>query len=70
MPRQDELRLLAKVARMYYMQNLRQQEITDRLQIHQSTVSRLLKRARDMNIIRFSVATPPTSKTNSSPPIP
>jgi len=59
MPRQDELRLLAKVARMYYMQNLRQQDITDRLQIHQSTVSRLLKRARDMNIIRFSVATPP-----------
>jgi DNA-binding transcriptional regulator LsrR (DeoR family) len=59
MSRQDELRLMAKVARMYYVQDLRQQDITDRLQIHQSTVSRLLKRAREANIVRFSVAAPP-----------
>jgi len=59
MSRQDELRLMAKVARMYYVQGIRQQGITDRLQIHQSTVSRLLKRARETNLVRFSVATPP-----------
>lgn len=59
MARVDELRLMAKVARMYYMQGLRQQGITDRLQIHQSTVSRLLKRARDANLVRISVNNPP-----------
>lgn len=58
MARVDELRLMAKVARMYYLQGLRQQGITDRLQIHQSTVSRLLKRAREANLVRISVNTP------------
>lgn len=59
MSRQDELRLMAKVARMYYVQGIRQQGITERLQVHQSTISRLLKRAREANIVRFSVTTPP-----------
>jgi len=59
MARLDELRLMAKVARMYYLQELNQQAITDKLQIHQSTISRMLKRARAMNLIRFSIATPP-----------
>jgi DNA-binding transcriptional regulator LsrR (DeoR family) len=59
MSRLDELRLMAKVARMYYVQSMRQQEITERLQIHQSTVSRLLKRARQANLVRFSVTNPP-----------
>ncbi|MGA8041166.1 MAG: sugar-binding transcriptional regulator [Terracidiphilus sp.] len=59
MSRQDELRLMAKVARMYYVQGIRQQGITERLQVHQSTVSRLLKRAREANLVRFSVTEPP-----------
>lgn len=59
MARVDELRLMAKVARMYYVQGLRQQAITERLQIHQSTVSRLLKRAREANLVRISVNNPP-----------
>lgn len=50
---------MAKVARMYYIQGIRQQGITERLQVHQSTVSRLLKRAREASLVRFSVATPP-----------
>lgn len=58
MARVDELRLMAKVARMYYLQGLRQQGITERLQIHQSTVSRLLKRAREANLVRISVNNP------------
>ena len=58
MSRMDEIRLMAKVARMYYDQGIRQQEITERLNIHQSKVSRLLKRAREANIVRISVATP------------
>jgi len=58
MSRLDELRLMAKVARMYYDQGIRQQEISERLNIHQSKVSRLLKKAREANIVRISVATP------------
>jgi len=59
MARLDELRLMAKVARMYYVQGIRQQGITDRLLIHQSSVSRLLKRAREANLVRISVSSPP-----------
>src|SRR5271165_4085525 len=58
MSRLDEIRLMAKVARMYYDQGIRQQEITERLNIHQSKVSRMLKRAREANIVRISIATP------------
>jgi DNA-binding transcriptional regulator LsrR (DeoR family) len=58
MSRLDELRLITKVARMYYVQSIRQQEITERLGIHQSTVSRLLKKARETNLVRISVTTP------------
>lgn len=49
---------MAKVARMYYDQGIRQQEITERLNIHQSKISRMLKRAREANIVRISVTTP------------
>jgi DNA-binding transcriptional regulator LsrR (DeoR family) len=58
MSRLDEMRLMAKVARMYYDQGIRQQDITERLNIHQSKISRMLKRAREANIVRISVATP------------
>ena len=59
MARVDELRLMAKVARMYYIQELNQQAITEKLQLHQSTISRMLKKARTLNLVRFSVSTPP-----------
>jgi DNA-binding transcriptional regulator LsrR (DeoR family) len=61
MARIDELRLMAKVARMYYAQGLRQTEITDRLSIHQSTVSRLLKRAEREGIVRITLSVPPSA---------
>lgn len=50
---------MAKVARMYYVQKLNQQEITEKLHLHQSTISRILKRARTSNMVRISVTTPP-----------
>jgi DNA-binding transcriptional regulator LsrR (DeoR family) len=59
MARVDELRLMAKVARMYYIQELNQQAITEKLQLHQSTISRMLKKARSLNLVRFNIATPP-----------
>ncbi len=43
---------------MYYDQGIRQQEITERLNIHQSKISRILKRASESNSVRISVATP------------
>ena len=58
MARLDELRLMAKVARMYYRDGLRQVQITDRLNIHQSTVSRLLKRAEKEGIVRMTLTMP------------
>src|SRR5215831_14372611 len=64
MARIDELRLMAKVARMYYMNELRQPEICERLNIHQSTVSRLLKRAEREGIVRIAVSLPPGTHTD------
>jgi DNA-binding transcriptional regulator LsrR (DeoR family) len=58
MARNDEIRLMAKVARMYHSQSIRQTEITERLNIHQSTVSRLLKKAQAAGIVRISVTVP------------
>jgi DNA-binding transcriptional regulator LsrR (DeoR family) len=58
MARLDELRLMAKVARMYYRDGLRQVQITERLNIHQSTVSRLLKRAEKEGIVRMTLSMP------------
>ncbi|WP_321475819.1 sugar-binding transcriptional regulator [uncultured Paludibaculum sp.] len=64
MARIDELRLMAKIARMYYTQGLRQTEICARLNIHQSTVSRVLKRAEREGIVRITVSLPPGTHTD------
>lgn len=54
----DEIALLTKVARLYYEQNVRQPEIADRLALSQSRVSRLLKQAQEVGIVRISVVSP------------
>jgi DNA-binding transcriptional regulator LsrR (DeoR family) len=58
MARLDELRQMAKVAHLYYTQGLRQSEICERLNIHQSTVSRVLQRAQREGIVRITVSPP------------
>ncbi len=58
LPRNDELRLIARVARMYYLDDVKQADIAARLTISQATISRLLRRARDENVVRISVHTP------------
>jgi DNA-binding transcriptional regulator LsrR (DeoR family) len=58
MARVDELRLMAKVAQLYYEKGLRQTDIADQLDISQATISRLLKRAQQEEIVRISVSTP------------
>lgn len=54
----DELRLMARVARMYYENGTRQSDIAQQLGLSQATVSRLFKRAKEEGIIRISVNVP------------
>ncbi len=55
----QELRLIAKVARMYYELDLGQTDIAQQLDLSQATVSRLLKRAMNERIVQISVNLPP-----------
>src|SRR3954447_8602268 len=52
------IRLLTKISRMYHERGLRQPEIAQRLNISQASVSRLLKRATEVGIVRTVVVTP------------
>lgn len=54
----DDLRLLAKIARMYHERGIRQPEIAADLHISQSRVSRLLQQASDLGIVRTTVTLP------------
>jgi DNA-binding transcriptional regulator LsrR (DeoR family) len=54
----DDIRLMTKVARLYHEQGVRQPEIAERLNISQPRVSRLLKKAVAVGIVRTSVLTP------------
>jgi DNA-binding transcriptional regulator LsrR (DeoR family) len=58
MTRIDELRLMTRVARMYYELGLRQSEIAERLFLSQPTISRLLRRAQKEGITRITVSVP------------
>ena len=63
MARNDELRLITKVARLYYERGVRQAEIAKQLDLSQATVSRLLKRAEEEQIVRISVSVPHSTYT-------
>ncbi len=54
----EELRLMAKTARLYYERGMSQAEIAAQLDLSQATVSRLLKRALDQKIVQISVTLP------------
>lgn len=54
----DQLRLLAKIARMYHERGLGQQQIAADLNISQSRVSRLLQQASVLGIVRTTVSLP------------
>ena len=59
MGRVNELRLIARVAQMYHVEGRRQSEIADVLRMSQATVSRMLKRAEQEDIVRTTVIPPP-----------
>ena len=54
-----DFRLLAKVSKLYYEDNLNQDDIVSRLHISRSTISRLLAQARQEGIVKI-VVIPPT----------
>jgi DNA-binding transcriptional regulator LsrR (DeoR family) len=56
-----DLRLLSKVSKLYYEQNLTQQEISDRLRLSRPKVSRLIQQAHDEGIVQITVLSPPGS---------
>jgi DNA-binding transcriptional regulator LsrR (DeoR family) len=58
-PTDGQLRLITKVARMYHERGIRQTEIAETLHISQARVSRLLKRATELGIVRTVVAAAP-----------
>lgn len=55
MSKWEETRLLAKIAQMYYIENLTQTEISKKLGIYRTTISRLLKRAREKGIVEIVI---------------
>ncbi len=55
---EDNLRLMARVARMYHERGMRQAQIAVELHLSQARVSRLLKRATEIGIVRTTVALP------------
>jgi DNA-binding transcriptional regulator LsrR (DeoR family) len=57
-PPLDELRLLTKVARMYHEKGVRQPQIATGLNLSQPRVSRLLKQAVELGIVRTVVTMP------------
>jgi DNA-binding transcriptional regulator LsrR (DeoR family) len=56
--RDEQLRLMTKVARLYHEHGLRQPEIAARLHVSQPRVSRLLKQAEAEGIVRTTVIVP------------
>lgn len=58
MARVDELRLITRVAQMYYADGLSQMEISRGLHVSQTTISRLLKRAGAEGIVKITINAP------------
>jgi DNA-binding transcriptional regulator LsrR (DeoR family) len=54
----EQMRLMAKIARMYHERGMRQSQIADELHVSQPRVSRLLKRAGEVGIVRTTIALP------------
>lgn len=55
----SRLRLVTRVARMYHEQDLKQPQIAELLHVSQAKVSRLLKRAEQLGIVRVVIVPPP-----------
>ena len=58
MSRRNELRLIAQVARMYYLEDTKQADIARYLNVSQASVSRLLKQSHEENLVKITVSAP------------
>ena len=58
MGRFDELRMMVRVARMYYEHGMSQSKIARELSLSQATISRLLQRSLSEEIVRISINVP------------
>lgn len=52
---------LQKIARLYYIEDLNQRQIADKLNISMASISRGLARAKEMGIVQISIADEPDS---------
>jgi deoxyribonucleoside regulator len=62
----EELQVLLRIARLYYEDNMTQEEIARELGLSRPTVSRLLAQARQEGIVQISVADPLAEHEESS----
>ena len=51
----DETRILVKVSQLYYIEGLTQSEISNKLGIYRTTISRLLKKAKENGIVNITI---------------
>lgn len=58
MSRLNELRMIARVAQMYHVEGRRQADIAGHLRISQATVSRMLRKAVEEELVRTTVVAP------------
>lgn len=55
MDNKEEIRLMLKIAQMYYEKDMTQSEISNELGIYRTTISRMIKKAREMGIVKISI---------------
>lgn len=55
---QEHMRLLVKVATLYYQNELTQQQIAERLDLSRQSVGRLLQRAQELGIVHIEIRSP------------
>ena len=55
MENSDDIRLIVKIAQLYYEQDMTQAQIARELGIYRTTISRLLKRCRDQGIVTIAI---------------
>lgn len=58
MSRLNELRMISRIAQMYHVEGKRQAEIAKHLRMSQATVSRMLKKALEEDIVRTTIVSP------------
>lgn len=60
----SQQRLMVRVARMYHEHGVNQPQIAQQLHVSQAKVSRLLKRAEELGIVRVTIEVPPGGHTD------